>query len=118
MQLSLQSDDSGIVQVQVTGKVTQKHINPFSEPLSDLLGPDVYSRKVLLDMRGVDFLDSSGIGWLLVCHKRFREAGGKLVLHSPSPLARNVLKVLNMQLVFKVADDEDEALQMVEGKTL
>lgn len=114
MQLSLLSDDGEITRVQIAGKINQKNISPFSEPLGQLLGPDAYSRKVLLDMHDVQALDSSGIGWLLVCHKRFREANGQMVLHSLAPLARNVLKVLNMQLVFKVAENEDEAVRALE----
>jgi anti-anti-sigma factor len=116
MQLSLVSNEGGIVRIQVTGKVNQKNISPFSEPLGELLGLDAYNRNVLLDMHDVTALDSSGIGWLLVCNKRFREAGGRLVLHSLSPLARNVLKVLNMQLVFRVADNEQDAIEMFLGE--
>jgi anti-anti-sigma factor len=64
----------------------------------------------------VEVLDSSGIGWLLTCQKRFREAGGELVLHSLSPISRNVIRVLNMHSVFKMAGSGDEALRMLQGK--
>jgi anti-anti-sigma factor len=117
MKLSLQSDNGEVVLIELAGQVIQKHISPFNEPLGELLGEDAYSRNVLIDMHDVESLDSSGVGWLLVCHKRIRENGGTLVLHSLSPVARSVLKVLNLYLVFKVRETEGEALSLVQGAT-
>ncbi len=115
MKLSLQSDNGEVVRIELAGQVIQKHISPFNEPLGELLRDDAYSRNVLIDMHDVELLDSSGVGWLLVCHKRFREKGGTMVLHSLSPVVRNVLKVLNLYLVFKVCENEGEALRLVQG---
>jgi anti-anti-sigma factor len=117
MKLCVLSDDGDAVSVEIAGKVTQAKASPFDDPLGELLGSDGYGRDVLLDMSQVEVLDSSGIGWLLTCQKRFREAGGALVLHSLSPMSRNVIKVLNMHAVFKMASSGEEALRMLEGKT-
>jgi anti-anti-sigma regulatory factor len=62
----------------------------------------------------VEAIDSSGIGWLLSSQKKFRTAGGLLVLHTLSPFARDVMRILNMQLVFKLADDEGAARRIAE----
>ena len=97
--------------------MTQAKASPLEDPLVKLLGSEVYTRRVLLDLNRVEVLDSSGIGWLLTCHKRFREGGGALVLHSPSPIARNVIRVLNMHALFNVAGSGAEALRLLEGKT-
>jgi anti-anti-sigma regulatory factor len=70
---------------------------------------------MLLDMSEAETLDSSGVGWLLECHKKFREAGGGFVIHSLTPTASQVLRMLNMQMVLRLAGDERKALQMLEG---
>ena len=88
MKVAIESKDPSAICVQVTGKITQHNISPFREPLSDLLGPDVYQGRVLLDMSEVEVLDSSGVSWLLSCHKKFRTAEGNLLLHSLSRLGR------------------------------
>ena len=111
MNISIQSDDGNVIRAQVSGKITQSDVSPFVEPLSDAAGQDVYRRRVVLNMEEVEMLDSSGVGWLLVCHKRFRETGGVLVLHSYPPIVGNVLKVLNLHQVLTLADDEDAAVQ-------
>lgn len=115
MQLKILSNQAGIVRASVTGKINQSHVSPFVEPLGDALGADAYQQRVLLDMKAVELLDSSGVSWLLSCHKRFREGGGRLVLCSLSDIAMNVVKVLNLQAVFKLAADEQEALQLLQG---
>src|SRR6056297_2860794 len=103
MKLSIDSNEHGIARARVSGKINQSQVSPFTEPLGDALGPDAYQQSVLLDMSEVEMLDSSGVSWLLSCHKRFRSAGGELVLHSLSDIALNVIKVLNLKSVFRVA---------------
>ena len=96
MKVSIHSDDGQAVRAYVAGKITQQDVSPFTEPLGEALGTGGYKRHVLLNMEDVEMLDSSGVGWLLTCHKRFRETGGTLVLHSYPPVVANVLRVLNI----------------------
>ena len=102
MKLSIAQDDGQQVRVVVDGQVTQREVDPLHEPLGELLGPEVYSRLVRLDLSGTNYLDSSGVGWLLTCHKRMRQAGGKLTLHAPHPMVSNVLKILKLERVFEI----------------
>ena len=116
MKLDVQSEEGNVTLVAVQGEVKQKDLAEHEDPLADLLGEDCYRRKVLLNLRGVESLDSSGVGWLLSCHKAFRTQGGMLVLHSVSPFARDVLKMLKMHLVLHIADDEAEARKLAQGE--
>lgn len=115
MQISIASQSNGVTLVDLRGKVTQRDISPFDDPLGELLGNGAYQGTVLLSLEEVEVLDSSGVSWLLTCHKRFRDAGGRLVLHSVSPIAANVFKVLNMQRVFCLAEDERSARGIAVG---
>ena len=114
MKLTIDSAENGVVRAQVSGRITQADVSPFLEPLGEAIGPDAYERKVMVDMNDVEVLDSSGVSWLLVCQKRFRQNGGMFVLHSMSDIAVNVLKVLNLQLVLKLADNAEDAQRMLE----
>jgi anti-anti-sigma factor len=87
----------------------------FDEPIGKLLGGGCYAERLLLDLHLVETIDSSGVSWLLVCQRKFRTAGGMLVLHSLSPFVQDVVKVLNMRLVFTIADSEQAALALVRG---
>lgn len=115
MKMNVAGDEGSLVKVTVSGAVTQRELTPLEEPLEILLGPQAYSRQVLLDLRDVSYLDSSGVGWLLTCHKRMKQAGGLLVVHSFSPIVSNVLRVLKLEKVLMLADNMKAAEQAARG---
>jgi len=110
MKLAFASDDGVCARVAVSGRVTQGDFGPYQEPLSQLLGPNAYARRILLDLSNAEYIDSSGVGWLLTCHKRMKEAGGNLTLLSPQPVVSNVLRVLRLDQVFEIAASERSAV--------
>ena len=112
MKLSIAKEDGQNVDVAVTGNVTQRDVSRISEPLVELLGPSAYGRQVRLDLSNTDYLDSSGVGWLLACHKRMRQAGGKLTLHAPHPTVANTLRVLKLENVFEIEPSTIGAAKM------
>ena len=50
-------------------------------------------KRIVVDLEGVDFIDSAGLGVLLGGHERANGAGGELVLVATG---RNVLRVLEL----------------------
>lgn len=112
MKFSVSADQGKVVQVTIQGCLTQPDIAPPLDPLRQILGPDVYKRTVLLDMQESNYLDSMCVGWLLGTHKRFRENGGRLVIHSLQPLAYNVITLLRLNTVLQMAGDTQKALDL------
>ncbi|QDU95366.1 STAS domain-containing protein [Lignipirellula cremea] len=111
MKLTITSEKDNIVRAVMHGRITQKEVSTVAELFPDTLGQDAWSKNVLLNMESSEFIDSSGISWLLSTHRRFREKGGRLVLHTLTPSVMNVLRVLRMQLVLDVAESEALAEQ-------
>jgi anti-sigma B factor antagonist len=60
--------------------------------------------RLVVDMTGVEFCDSTGMNVLLAAHRRAREDGGDLQLASPRPAIRKVLQVTGLESVFTVVD--------------
>jgi anti-sigma B factor antagonist len=60
--------------------------------------------RVVIDMSGVEFCDSTGINVLLSCLRRARERGGELEIASPKPAVRKILQVTGLDSVFTLAD--------------
>ncbi|MFN0019085.1 MAG: STAS domain-containing protein [Pirellulaceae bacterium] len=105
MKMTVAASDGELVRVALSGPVTQRELAPMSEPLQDLLGPSAYSKRVMLDLNEVSYLDSSGVGWLLSCHKKMRQGGGRMVVHSYSPIVSNVFRVLKLERVLDLAEN-------------
>ncbi len=116
MQLSLRSDDGSVLRVDAGGRINMAVLAEQQEALSELLeGSGGYSQSVLLDMTAVELVDSAGMSWLVVQHKRFCDAGGKFAIYSVPFTIMETLKVMRLNQVLHVAGNESEALQMVQG---
>lgn len=68
------------------------------------------SARLLLDLRGVSKMDSSGLGELLSAHATVTDGGGTIKLMNLPPKLYGVLGATQIVSVFDVFDDEREAL--------
>jgi anti-anti-sigma factor len=109
MKLTVESSDRAVIHVACADDITLYDFRSSDNPLEELLGKDCYTRKILLSLQKSSYIDSAGIGWLVMCHKRFRDAGGCLVIHSIPPMVHHVFKLLGLVDVLNMADDEAHA---------
>lgn len=105
MRLRLIGEQEGALHVDGEGDLCPTELLPGNDPLVQLLGPEVFSRKVLLGLEKATFLDTRGVSWLVSWHANFQEAGGVLVLHSLPPRVRYVLRLLRLDQVLHTAAD-------------
>jgi len=66
--------------------------------------------KILVNLAGVDYVDSSGLGMLVTSHASVRKAGGEMKLVNLSDKVDNLMEVTKLYTVFDIADDEQAAL--------
>jgi anti-anti-sigma factor len=64
----------------------------------------------LLDLAGIDYINSTGLSWLILAHQRLARAGGRLVLHSLSEPVAATLELVNLTSLLCVVPDEAAAL--------
>lgn len=115
MKLSLVSESNGTARVNCEGEITLADFQGATNPFLESLGPNAFSKAVLVNMEDSIVIDSAGIGWLIMSQQRFQNAGGKLALHSIPPLVDHVLSLLKMPKVLHLAADETAALAMLQG---
>jgi anti-sigma B factor antagonist len=70
--------------------------------------------KILLDLRSVSYISSTGVGSLIKCYRSVLKKKGKLKLLSPSQAVRNILSVSKLDGVFEVFSEERDALASLE----
>jgi len=66
--------------------------------------------RVVLNLSGVAYIDSSGVASLVEGLKASRDLGSRLVLFGLSESAREVLKISRLLKLFEVYDDEQQAI--------
>ena len=67
-------------------------------------------KKIILNLAGVDYIDSSGVGELVGCYTTVRNAGGELKLLNLTQKVQDVLYVTELYTVFDVWDNEASAI--------
>ena len=113
MKLSLTSITNGLVRVSAAGEITVRDFDAdCSDPLAVLLGERWAAHRVVVDMSGVSFVDSTALGWFITWRRQFEKGGGMLVLHSVQPRVRQVLDMLKVGRVLPLAANEAAALKL------
>ncbi len=68
-------------------------------------------RKILLNLQGVTYIDSSGIGELVGAFTSVRQRGGELKLMNPVVRVINLLRITRLDNLFPVEADEASAVR-------
>src|SRR4051812_34787922 len=76
------------------------------EAMLDVLAGRNDAFTITLDVSGIEFVDSSGLGVLVAVLKRMRFVGGDLVIRAPSRSLRKLLGLTGLDKVFTVEADQ------------
>lgn len=68
-------------------------------------------RCAVLDISGLSYISSAGIGAMMGLARRLAQLGGDLVLLNPTQKVFSILDGLGFTKIFKIAKDEGEALE-------
>lgn len=81
----------------------------FRETLRELVGKG--QKKVLLNLAGVSYIDSSGIGELVSGFTSVTNQGGQLKLLNLNKRVQDLLQITKLYTVFEVFEDEAAAVR-------
>ena len=99
-----------VIVADVTGRLTLGEASStFREALSGIVKSG--HKKVLLNLGGVSYLDSSGIGELVAGYTTLSNAGGKLKLVNLTEKVQNPLQTTKLYTVFDIYKDEATAVR-------
>lgn len=96
---------SGVTIVDLKGRIV---LGEESAGLRDLIRnlASEGTKKILLNFRNIDYIDSSGLGELVSAFTSVRSQGGELKLLNLTKRVRSLLQVTKLLTVFDVTDDE------------
>lgn len=98
------------LQARIKGEVdleTADRLRQELEASLDHARPEV----LLLDLAGVTFMDSSGLGVILGRYRRLKKQGGRVILSRPQPQVRRLLEISGLGKIMAI-----EAAEPVGGQ--
>lgn len=95
-------DEAGRPTVVVEGEVDVATAPALRDELYRLI--EQGSNTIVVDLAGMDFIDSTGLGVFVGALKRSRERGGGVELRGLKPSARKVFEITGLDAAFTIAD--------------
>ncbi len=99
----------GVTLVTLQGETLDaSNAKAFRSALAPVLAPGA---KLVFDLKGVRFVDSSGLGTLLSCLRQVHGSGGDLKLCDMAKAVRALFELVRMTRIFEIYDSRGEALR-------
>lgn len=105
--------ESGIMVVELTGRVT---LGRESTHIEDTVVKAIAegARKIVLDLSGVRYIDSSGLGIIALCFGKMSKTGGRLFVAGATGVVLEVLQMTHLDSVIPCSPSVDEACAAME----
>ena len=88
--------------VVATGEIDLYTAPRLQSELAEVIANAAPASRIVVDMSGVEFCDSTGMNILLSCLRQVRERGGELELAAPRPAVMKILQVTALDSVFTI----------------
>jgi len=92
--------------IDVSGEVDLYNVSELKKALFSIT--DGQFKSVIVDMKKVNYMDSSGIGALVAGMKKMKAHNGKFALMNIHDDVLNILKLATLDKFFTIYDTEDE----------
>lgn len=111
MELDLKEQGDVTILV-IDGNLTLGREDALRESIDTILGSG--RSKILVDLTGMDYMDSAGLGELVASYRTVKRFGGMLKLLKPSDKVTESLTVTSLLPMFQVFSDQASAVKSFE----
>jgi anti-sigma B factor antagonist len=113
--MEIQVDEHGQIKVLAcVGRMDAQVSDLLKDRIRQLL--DEGATRLVMDMEGLDFLDSSGLGALVSCLRRVKEKKGEIKLAGLRPEVRSIFEITRVSRLFHICETVPDALKAFKKK--
>jgi len=91
------------------GKINALITDNIRDEINKLSGTS--NPRIIIDLKGVEYIDSSGFSCFLSAMKIVRNNYGIIKIANPDPRVMELFKMLHLNTVFQIFDDLDECIR-------
>lgn len=108
-----ETDHPDLLVIHLSGKLDFTNAEDVENSIKELINTG--GKNLIINLREVSFISSSGIRVLLISVKLAESLGLKVVYTEIQEKARYLLEILGLQDQIKIAGSYDEAVKMITG---
>lgn len=101
-------EEAKITTVILEGFLDADTVLRLRKVLFDLIKEDHY--RLIIDLKKLEYISSAGVGVFIGVIKRVRENSGDIIFLHPLPTVYRVLDILGLTKIFKILDQDKEAV--------
>lgn len=101
-------DQNGVLIVEMPERMVMANAPQVRNEIKEIISSK--SSKIVIDLRPVEFVDSSGLSVLISSLNAAKELGGDVVLLDPSKTVRSLIELTRLHHVFQIFQDVDSAI--------
>lgn len=109
LEVQTRQAENGVTVLAPTGRLDVAGAPALKDAIGVVINDDG-SPRVVIDMEGVSFVDSTGLGSVIAALKQIRGRQGELRLAAPNQQVRVVLELTTLDRVFPYYATVEEAL--------
>jgi anti-sigma B factor antagonist len=103
-----ESSREGVDILSLKGRLTVGEASAVREKVTAVSAAGRYN--VLLNLEHVEYIDSTGLGAMVICFTSLKRAGGALKLVNPNKRNVELLLLTKLHTIFEVFSDEQDAV--------
>jgi anti-sigma B factor antagonist len=108
-------EQNGVIILEPKGKIMGgPDATMLKESIRDHVNQNV--KNVVIDLKEVDWMNSTGLGIMISCLKTVREAGGDMKLSNVTDKIKSLLTITKLITVFDAYNSTEEALASIGKK--
>jgi len=110
MSLDIQTRErEGVTILDLKGKlVVGDSCTDVREKITEQIGQG--RKQIILNLQGVDYIDSTGLGSLVICYTSLQKTGGSLKLESLNRRNLELMLLTKLSTIFQIFNEEQEAV--------
>jgi len=97
-----------ITVLELEGELALDNNAPFRKKANAAI--EAGTRKLIVNLAQVNYMDSSGLGELISCYTTLRKLGGRLALLKLNHRLQHLLTITKLHLVFEIFESEAAAV--------
>jgi anti-sigma B factor antagonist len=98
----------GVTILALKGRITVGEVTPVREKITALVAGG--QAQIVLDLKDVDYIDSTGLGNLVISYTQVKKAGGGLKLLNLNKRNVELLALTRLHTIFEVFGEETDAV--------
>lgn len=97
--------------IRLSGSADMQETDVLTQYLDKIFSQKRYH--LVIDLSGLQFTSSMGLGNLIRAHTRCRDHQGRLALVNPQPAVGRILQITRLDRLFDIYNTVEEAMQAI-----